>query len=473
MQNKIIGRVAEQKRLSEIYNSDKSEFVAIYGRRRVGKTFLIRQVFENQFAFELVGLAKSNTTQQLVNFNQSLNRSFEANYSVPNNWLEAFNQLQTALSNSTRERNVVFIDEISWLDTTKSGFLTGLEHFWNAWACWQDNIVLLVCGSATSWIINNIINNHGGLHNRLTANIHLQAFTLCECESYFQSKNIEFSRRQIAEVYMVMGGIPYYLSLIQKRLSVTQNIDKMFFDQNALLKNEFDNLYSALFKNSDEYIAVVEALSTKNKGLSRKEILQILNLKSGTRITKILQNLEYCGFIRSYFSLNKKERHRIFQLIDSYTLFYYNFIRKINFQDNNYWSNSINLPQYNAWSGYAFEMLSLQHLNEIKLALGISGIRTNSCAWKSVTAEKGCQIDLLIDRIDGIIDIVEIKFSNELYSVSKEYEANLRNKIAVFREESKTRKAIHLVMLTNYGILQNKHSGIIQKEVVLDELFKE
>jgi hypothetical protein len=473
MQTKIIGRIVEQKRLSEIYSSDKSEFVAIFGRRRVGKTFLVRQVFENQFAFELVGLAKANTMHQLVNFNQSLNRSFATTFSVPNSWLEAFDQLQTALVSSVKDRKVVFIDEISWLDTAKSGFLSALEHFWNAWACWQDNIVLIICGSATSWIVNNIINNRGGLHNRLTANIHLQAFTLRECEQYFQSQNIEYSRYQIAEVYMLIGGIPYYLSLMKKGLSVSQNIDIMFFDNNALLKNEFNNLYNALFKNPDEYIAVVKALSARNKGLSRREILQILKLKSGTRITKILQNLEYCGFIRSYFSFNKKERCKIFQLIDSYTLFYYNFIAKFNFQDNHFWSNSVNLPQYNAWSGYAFEILSLQHLVEIKRALGISGIRTNSCSWKSENVEKGCQIDLLIDRIDGIIDIVEIKFSNEIYSISKNYEANLRNKISVFRAESKTRKAIHLVMLTNYGVLQNKYSGIVQNEIVLDDLFKE
>ncbi|MDR1631810.1 MAG: AAA family ATPase [Dysgonamonadaceae bacterium] len=471
MKTSIIGRFEEQKRLLEIRDSDRPEFVAIYGRRRVGKTFLIRQIFQKSFAFDLAGLAKSNTVNQLINFNQSLNRSFNASYHVPKHWFEAFDQLITALSRLNRTRKIVFIDEISWLDAPKSDFLPALEHFWNGWACMRNDIVLIVCGSATSWIVNNIMNNHGGLHNRLTANIHLRAFTLRECEQYFQSVNIDLSRRQIAETYMVMGGIPYYLSLMQKGMSVNQNVDKIFFDDNALLKNEFENLYASLFKHSDEYIAVVKALSLKNKGLSRKEILEYLKKKSGNKITAILKDLEYCGFIRSYFSFNKKERGKIFQLIDSFTLFYFNFIEKYNFQDNHFWTNSVNLPQYNTWAGYAFEILSLQHIAGIKKSLGISGIRTNTCSWKSENSEPGCQIDLLIDRIDGIINMVEIKFCNEIYCISKDYENNLQNKIAVFRFESKTKKAIHLVMLTTFGILQNKYSGIVQKEIRLDDLF--
>ena len=241
MKTTIIGRMEEQKRLSEIRNSNKSEFVAIYGRRRVGKTFLVRQLFQKDFTFDLVGLAKSNTVKQLINFNQSLNRSFNANYSVPKHWLEAFDQLITALSQSNQARKIVFIDEISWLDTPKSGFLQALEHFWNGWACGRNDIVLIVCGSATSWIVKNIMNNHGGLHNRLTANIHLQVFTLHECEQYFRSVNIDLSRHQIAEIYMVMGGIPYYLSLMQPRFSLYQNVDEMYFIRGAELSNEFEN----------------------------------------------------------------------------------------------------------------------------------------------------------------------------------------------------------------------------------------
>ncbi|MDR0865061.1 MAG: ATP-binding protein, partial [Candidatus Symbiothrix sp.] len=227
MKNQIIGRKKEQKRLLDLYSSGKAEFVAIYGRRRVGKTFLVRQLFDNEFVFDLAGLANANTKEQLVNFTISLNHAVNQQFKTPKNWLFAFEQLRSIIENSQKERKVIFIDEISWLDTARAGFLTALEHFWNGWACSRNDIMLVVCGSATSWIMNKLVNNHGGLHNRLTAHIYLQPFTLAETEQYFQSQNIEFSRYDIAECYMIMGGIPYYLSKIQKGLSISQNIDNL------------------------------------------------------------------------------------------------------------------------------------------------------------------------------------------------------------------------------------------------------
>jgi AAA+ ATPase superfamily predicted ATPase len=471
MDVKIIGRKQEQETLKELFNSGKPEFVAIYGRRRIGKTFLIRKMFQNDLTFDLTGLAKSNTLKQLINFSQSLNRSFSTNYEAPKHWLQAFEMLISALSVSDSKRKILFIDEISWLDIPRSDFLSALEHFWNGWACARNDIMLIICGSSTSWIVNKIINDHGGLHNRITANIYLKPFSLRECEIYLQHNGIDLSRMQIAELYMIVGGIPYYLSFVKKGMSLAQNIDKIFFSEEALLKNEFENLYASLFKNSEEYVAVVSALSTKNKGLTRQEILNVLKIKSGSKITTILKNLEYCGFIRSYYALKKKERGRLYQLVDSYTLFFFNFLKGRTLVDDNYWTNSVNQPKHNSWAGYSFEILALQHLSEIKKCLGISGIQSGAYSWISEDQTKGCQIDLLIDRIDGIINLCEIKYSTEAYSISKEYEDNLRNKISVFRSETKTRKAIHLVMLTTFGVIQNRYSGLVQKEVLLDDLF--
>jgi len=362
---------------------------------------------------------------------------------------------------------VIFIDEISWLDTPRSDFLMALEHFWNGWACSRSDIMLIVCGSATSWIMNKLINNHGGLHNRLTANIYLQPFTLRETELYLKSQNCDYSRYDIAECYMTMGGIPYYLSKIDSDLSIAQNIDNLFFADNAELKNEFQNLYASLFKNYTDYIKVVEALSIKAKGLSRQEIEKITGLSSGGGLTTVLKNLEYCGFIRSYNTFGKKKYERLYQLLDAYTLFYFKYLEKNEYNDTAYWTNSLNTPQHNTWEGYAFEILALQHIAEIKRALGISGIQSAVSAWKGGTA----QIDLIINRKDGIINLCEIKFSGKEFVIDKDYEANLRNKLFSFKEETKTKKAVHLLMLTTFGLTQNKYSGIVQKEITLDDLF--
>jgi len=466
--NMIIGRENEQERLWNLYHSGKAEFIAIYGRRRVGKTFLIRQLFGNEFVFDLAGLANATTKEQLVNFTLSLNRVTKTQNKTPQNWLLAFEQLISLVENSQEKRKVIFIDEISWLDTSRSGFLISLEHFWNGWACSRNDIMLVVCGSATAWIMNKLINNHGGLHNRLTANIYLQPFTLRETELYLQSQDCDYSRYSIAECYMAMGGIPYYLSKIDGSLSIAQNIDNLFFTDNAELKNEFQNLYASLFKNYTDYIKIVEALSIKAKGLSRQEIEKNTGLLSGGRLTNTLKNLEYCGFIRSYNAFGKKKYERLYQLLDAYTLFYFKYLAKNEYNDAAFWTNSLNTPQHNTWAGYAFEILTLQHIAEIKQALGISGIQSAVSTWKSGTA----QIDLIINRKDGIINLCEIKFSGKEFEIDKNYEANLRNKLFTFKEETKTRKAVHLLMLTTYGLTKNKYSGIVQKEIVLDNLFK-
>ena len=475
MKNNIVGREKEKNIFQSVYNSGVSEFVAVYGRRRVGKTFLIREFFAEKVIFDVSGLAHSGAKDQLINFNISLNRNNlgeHERFDVAKNWLMAFEQLITLVEKSTQKRKVIFFDEIPWMDTMRSGFMAALEHFWNGWASARKDIVLIVCGSASSWIINKLINNHGGLYNRLTRTIYLKQFTLHECEQYFQSRKIVLNRYQVAECYMITGGIPYYLSKIEKGMSVTQNIDRMFFATDSQLRNEFKNLYASLFHNSADYLHVVAALSKKMKGLSRNDIVKITKMTSGGGLTEILQNLEHCGFIRSYASFDKKKRNMLYQLIDPYTLFHHRFIEKNEYSDEQFWSNSLDTPLRHAWAGYAFEILALLHVKEIKEALNIAGIQSYVSSWRSEKTSPGAQIDLIINRKDGIINLMEIKFSNLKYVITKSCEEELKNKIAAFKAETKTRKAVHLLMLTTYGVAENKYSGIVQKELALNDLFR-
>jgi len=470
MSTKIIGREKEISKLMELYKSNKSEFVAIYGRRRVGKTFLVRELFEKDLVFDLAGLAKSGLKNQLLNFYFSLNRVATHDFTEPLSWLKAFEQLIEVLETSPAERKIIFIDEISWLDTPKSGFLSALEHFWNGWACSKKDIMLIVCGSATSWIINNLINNRGGLYNRITASIQLLPFTLHETELFLKSKKIELPHYQIAEIYMILGGIPFYLEKIKRGSSVAQNIDSLFFDKTSELKNEFKNLYASLFENSEGYEKIVEVLSKKRTGLTRKEILLQSKMKSGTHITTILNNLEYSGFIRSY-SQPKRKNEKLFQLLDSFTLFYFHFLHKNNFRDENFWTNSLNTSTHNTWAGLSFEILCLLHTKAIKKKLKVAGVQSTEYAWRSKTSEPMVQIDLILDRADNIVNLCEIKYSNIQYAITQEYEKKLREKIETFRLEISPHKAIHLLLLTTFGVKQNKYSGIVQNDVILDDLF--
>jgi hypothetical protein len=409
---------------------------------------------------------------QLKSFNFSLQKYGKMPYSEITTWLESFNQLIYLLSNTKcKGKKVVFIDEMPWMDTPRSGFVQALEYFWNSYASAQKDILLIVCGSATSWMTNKLLKNHGGLHNRVTQQIYLKPFTLSECDVFFQTNNIMISRHQIVENYMIFGGIPYYLSLMQKKYSMAQNIDNLCFAENAILKNEFENLYASLFRHHENHVKIVEALSQKAKGLTREEIIDVAHLPDGGGISKTLEELELCGFIRKYKALEKKERQSLYQLSDFFTLFYFRFMRDNKMNDEHYWTNFIENARHRVWSGYAFEQVCLAHLPQIKKALGISGVLTHTASWRSRDSKNGAQIDLLIERNDNVINLCEMKFAKEPFIIDKKYDETLRNKRAAFKYESKTRKSVHLTMITTYGIKHNEYWGNIQSELTMDNLF--
>lgn len=471
----LIGREEEKRELLRTLESDSSEFVAVYGRRRVGKTYLIRETFDYSFTFQHTGMANTATKVQLSNFRNSLLEQGAVKVPQLRNWLEAFAALRTLLSSSTDKRKLVFIDELPWMDSPKSDFLSALESFWNGWATSRRDIVLIVCGSATSWIVEKIINNHGGLHNRLTRRIKLNQFSLAECYEYTKSKHLAFNHFQVLETYMIIGGIPFYWNFIEKGLSVAQNIDRMFFAESGALRDEFDMLYASLFRNPDGYIKVVTALGQKKVGMSRVEIISATGLTDNGTLTKILNELEWCGFIRRYNCMGKSVKDSVFQLMDNYTLFYFQFVKANKQQDEHFWTNSLNSPLYHAWSGLAFERVCLQHVYALKKALGISGVLSNVYSWRQKADEQkgiyGTQIDLLIDRNDQVVNLCEMKFSKFEYTISKEYEATLRKKSESFRIATNCRKAIHITMITTYGLIHNAYAGNIQKSIMLDDLF--
>lgn len=470
----IIGRKKELEAFSEFEKSKKSEFVAVYGRRRVGKTYLIRNALKNNFTFQLTGLANASMKQQLVNFNAAITKYSKSKKeaALATTWFDAFRQLITLLEKNKSSKKIVFIDELPWLDTPKSSFISALEHFWNDWASARKDILLIVCGSAASWMISKLINNKGGLHNRVTYKMKIEPFTLSECESFLKSKGVNWNRHQIIEAYMAMGGIPFYLEAIKPTLSAAQNINNLCFTENGLLNNEFNNLYASLFKYSYNHIAVVEALSKKTMGLTRDEIIKLAKLPSGGGASKVLDELEVSGFIRKYIPFGKRVKDSLYQLTDFYTMFYFKFIKNNKYNGKNYWINLIDTPKHRAWSGYTFELICLTHIEQIKKALGISGIQTTVASWRSKKATEGAQVDLLIERKDQVINLIEAKFSINQFTIDKKYATILRNKIGAFKTESKTNYAVHLCMVTTYGITPNGYAeNLIQQSITADKFF--
>lgn len=472
----MIGREQEQEWLHKAYNEDESKFVAVYGRRRVGKTFLIRECFEDKFVFQHSGVAKANTKIQLRYFKESLQKYGFAKVRIPKDWIEAFSALEQLIEKSTAKKKVVFIDEIPWMDTPRSNFVTALEFFWNNFASARKDILLIICGSATSWIINKVLKNHGGLHNRVNLRISLQPFTLHECELYSRAKGIRASRYELLEYYMVLGGVAFYWSLLDKGKSVAQNLDDLFFSETGQLHNEFNELYDSLFANPEPYIKIIHILGSKKVGMPRANLLEELKISSGANVTRILEDLEECGFIRKYHAYGKKRNDAIFQLIDNFTLFYFKFLKSNTGDDEHYWSHSYLSPIRFSWAGLAFERVCMQHIKQIKLKLGISGVLTNVYSW-AVKADPvygtGAQIDMLIDRADNVVNVCEMKFTKDEYVIDKEYSQALAHKIERLLQTTKTRKSLHLTMITVNGVAHNEYWGDVQSEVVADDLFHE
>ena len=472
--DKIVGREAERKLLQRYQESEKSELVALYGRRRVGKTYLIRCTFRDEFDFSFTGMYETSKTLQLRRFAKQLGVD-----ETPKDWFEAFDLLRDHLIALNKKTVTVFLDELPWMDTRNSHFLEAFSMFWNTWPMGTSLLKLYVCGSSTSWMLNKFIGDKGGLYGRTSRTIYLRPFTLRETGQYLTSvKNFTLTHRQILDIYMIMGGIPYYLDMLDPELSVNRNIDELFFASNAPLRAEYEFLFRSLFSNSDRYRKVVEILSQKLKGMTRKEILETLKSDGGS-LSKVLEDLSACDFIRSYSAIGKKNKSCIYQLTDLFCLFHIRFVTNEREQDEHYWTN---LPEgmKNAWSGYAFEQVCLHHIPQIKNKLGISGVFSNVFSWNSGpftdddgTKWNGGQIDLLIDRRDDVINICEIKYSSEQYVITKDYEHHMMDRISLFRHCTHTRKSLVNTFITTYGVKKNIHSTSIQKEVTMDDLFKD
>ena len=470
----MIGRTKERDELIRMYESDESEFVAVYGRRRVGKTYLIREVFADRFAFRHSGLAREGAVKQLSQFLKSLQDFGCEQRRRPKNWSEAFSLLEQVVKASDLVRKVVFIDEMPWMDTQKSGFLSALEAFWNDFCAYRKDVLLIVCGSAAAWMVKNLFSNRGGLHNRVTCRIRLQPFTLCECERFAAEKGLAMSRKELAEGYMALGGIPYYWRYLDKRYSLAQNLDRMFFAEGAPLVNEFRELYASLFGSATQHVAVVEALATKRIGMSMIELQTALGKTSSGKLTEVLQTLEQSGFIRPYQPFGAKKKGTVYQLVDSFSLFHHRFLTGVAKGDAAFWSSTADSPLRMTWLGLSFELLCLQHVDQIKRSLGISGQHCGVCSWRHQADETypvGAQIDLLIDRADNVVNVCEMKYSRGLYVIDKKTRDSLDNKIEAFRAVTKTRKSIHLTLVTSGGLAHTEHAQTVQSEVTLDDLF--
>lgn len=475
----LVGRKQEIEELKNLYESEKAEFVAIYGRRRVGKTFLVKEMFQDKMTFYHSGLSpfdkvrKITMRDQLEAFYASLQRYGLEENSCPKSWMEAFRLLGELLDQlDNGKRQLIFIDELPWMDTSRSKFLMAFEHFWNTWGAWHDRVMLVVCGSATSWMLDNLINSKGGLYDRLTWQIKLTPFTLNECKDFFKVKNVALSTYDIVESYMILGGIPYYLNYLQRGKSLAQNIDLLFFNRNAKLISEFQRLFGSLFVNPDDYMDIVRLLAKRHTGYTRDEIASKLGMTSGGSFTKMLEALAASDFIVTYHPFGFSQKEIRYKLTDSFCLFYLRFVDGHHLSDESFWQHHQNTPQLNSWRGLAFEQVCFSHVSKIKKALGVEGVASMESAWiiRGDEEKKGSQIDMLIVRDDRVVNLCEMKFLSKAFEPKAEDEQTFRERIATLQEHLSFKQTIHLTLVTTVGLKPNAHSGVFQQIVTIDQL---
>ncbi len=473
----MVGRTKEIQELNQLYSSGRAELAAVYGRRRIGKTYLVDETFKGRITFRHAGLSpveggKDMLKRQLEHFFYSLKLHGAKAAKKPTSWIEAFYMLETFLQETDDgSRQLVFLDELPWMDSPRSGFLTAFEGFWNNWGCHRSNLMVVVCGSANSWIQDELINNHGGLYNRVTHEIKLSPFTLKECEEFFAEKRIRISRYDIVQSQMIFGGIPYYLGYFQDGLSLAQNVDALFFSGQAKLRDEFNRLFASVFSNPEVMQNIVKLLYTKNCGYTRSEIAEKTGYKDGGSLSKNLNALIASDFILKYVPFGKGQKEH-YKLVDPFCLFYLHFVENRKNRDEHFWQNHILDAQVVIWRGFAFENVCFNHVEEIKRALGISGVSTQQSAWSKTGDEKeGTQIDLLIIRKDNIVNMCELKYYSDDFQVDKAYYRVLLNREEILIKEIPKSMTIHNTLITTFGVKQNEYSGIFSKVITMDDLF--
>ncbi len=434
MPDKIIGRAKEQMTLNHILNSNKAEFLALYGRRRVGKTFLVRNYFSESspcIFFHTTGIQDGTSKQQLNQFGKQLGAAFYNGASIAKlqNWFDAFEELNKAILQVPHKKKIIlFFDEFPWMATKRSGLLSALEYYWNRYWNFDARIKLVICGSSASWVIEKIINNKGGLYNRVTRTMRLSPFTLRETESFLVSKGIKLNQRHVLELYMALGGIPHHLDLIRRGQSAQQAIEALCFQKNGDLVHEFDRLFASLFKESAIYSDLIRIIAHYRYGISKSHLINESKLSRGGRAALRLKDLEEAGFIEEFLPHGNKEKGTYYKIVDEYILFYLQWIEpllnsiKKQDQHTGYWLSRVRTPNWKSWSGYAFEAVCSKHISQIRKALSIDpGAEAGS--WRYIPRndeeKRGAQIDLLFDRPDDAITICEIKQTDTPFMIFK------------------------------------------------------
>ncbi len=463
--NKVVGRKEEQLILSKVLWNQEAQLVAVYGRRRIGKTFLIKSFFADKIkSINLIGSKRLKNKDLLSHFRDSIVTAGLVNTELPtpNNWNDAFKLLRLVLETNS-DQILIFIDEVPWFERPKSNFIGEFEHFWNSYATNRENLKIILCGSATSWMLKKLIYNKEGLHNRFTARINLKPFSIQEANEFLLSKSIKLTSKNLLELYLSIGGIAEYLKWIDKANSSAVIINDLCFKTSGNLFEEYESLVPALFSDPEKYNRLILALTKKTQGSTFKELEQLSGVAKGTTLARMLTELELNSFVTAYTPYSWGNV-KLYRLTDPYLIFYHKWIQSIKKQGvpvpENYWMQTFNSQSFRIWTGYSYETFCFTHISDILKQIGISGMRVKPSIWRSKLSKQGAQIDLVLERADHIINLCEIKFHTQPIVLDDKLENELMRKVSIFQEETKSKTEIVPLLISASEVI-NKGSSIM------------
>ena len=484
----IIGRVSEQKQLRRLLQSREAEFLAVYGRRRIGKTYLIQQYFSkaNCLFLHVTGIKNGSLRDQIAHVTEEISRTFFDGLPLqpPSSWQDLFTLLNNAIESvSTKQKVVLFFDEFPWMVTRRGGLLSAIDHSWNRYLSINPRVRLIICGSSASWILKNIINNTGGLYNRVTARLNLEPFNLHETKAFLASRKIRLTEKQVTDLYMVTGGVPHYLKQIPLGKSVTQIIDTLCFQKDGVLFGEFDQLFASLFDDTADYVTLVKAIAKHRSGITQADLIRETKLPAGGRTVKRLSDLEACGFIQSDVPKGNRRKGKFYKLIDEYTLFYLQWILPLKSSlqkrgNRSYFAAQKNTNRLHAWAGYAFEAICFKHLPQVELALDLDKLAPLASSFRHQPTKQhpdisGTQIDLLFERSDDAVTLCEIKYTDKPFALDKKTVMALHQKQAVYETVTGTSRQVFTALISASGVKKSKYIDFLDGGVVtLSDLFK-
>lgn len=416
---RFIGRQQELARLLETTRKSSASFVVVRGRRRVGKSRLIEEFshhFDHYHVFTGLAPDKDTTAEhQLKEFSRQMARQFNTARAVYEDWSDAFWAMAERVQSG---RILLFFDEISWMGSKDPTFLAKIKDVWDRRLKQNDRLVFVVCGSASSWIEENLLSSSAFV-GRISYTLTLEPLPLADCDRFWPNS---ISAYEKFKVLVVTGGIPKYLEEIDPKQPAEENIKRLCFTRGGSLVEEFDLIFSDIFlRDSEDYRRILEALCRGAKEV--EEITDFLHRATAGRIPEYLRELELAGFVaRDYtWNLRTGEDGKLsrFRLRDNYLRFYLKYIQKNRnkIERENYALKSLgSLPEWSAMMGLQFENLVLNSRRQVHELLRIDPqdiVNENPFYQRKTHRHAGCQIDYLIQSRFGSLYPCEIRFSKE------------------------------------------------------------